>query len=93
LIDVRQQIEELCENHKCRYFLYFEVKKKINFSIWLGRYPEGPSVKLLVSGMVLTKDIKFQGNCVKGSRHILSFEKVFHFIIIKKYRICNHLQN
>lgn len=59
--------------------MYFEVKKKINFSIWLGRYPEGPSVKLGISGMVLTKDVKFQGNCVKGSRHVLSFEKVFSF--------------
>jgi len=27
--------------------------------------------------MVLTKDVKFQGNNVKGARHILSFEKVF----------------
>jgi ribosome biogenesis protein BRX1 len=32
-------------------------------------------MKLLVNGMVLTKDVKFQGNNVKGARHILSFEK------------------
>lgn len=58
--------------------MYFEVKKKIKFCVWLGRYPDGPSVKLMVSGMVLTKDVKFQGNNVKGARHILSFEKVLN---------------
>lgn len=53
------------------------MRKKIKFCVWLGRYPDGPSVKLMISGMVLTKDVKFQGNNVKGARHILSFDKVF----------------
>ena len=56
--------------------MYFEVRKKINFCVWIGRYPDGPSVKLAISGVVTTKDVKFQGNCVKGARHVLSFEKV-----------------
>ncbi len=71
--------------------MYFEVKKKINFCVWLGRYPEGPTVKLMISGVVLTKDVKFQGNNVKGARHILSFEKVTIFTIF--FRICNPLPN
>lgn len=56
------------------------MRKKIKFCVWLGRYPDGPSVKLMISGMVLTKDVKFQGNNVKGARHILSFDKVFLLI-------------
>lgn len=55
--------------------MYFEVKRKIHFSLWVGRYPEGPSVKLDLSGICAIKDVRFQGNSVKGARHILSFDK------------------
>ena len=54
--------------------MYFEVKKKVNFCLWIGRYPEGPTIKFAIDGMVHTKDIKFQGNSVKGARHVLSFD-------------------
>lgn len=53
------------------------MKKKVNFSLWIGRYPEGPSVKFALDGIVHTKDIKFQGNSVKGARHIISFDSGF----------------
>jgi ribosome biogenesis protein BRX1 len=66
--------------HKCRYFLYFESKKKIRFSLWVGRFPEGPSIKFDIDGIVHVRDIKFQGNCVKGGRHILSFDEGFDCI-------------
>lgn len=46
----------------------------MNFSLWLGRYPEGPSIKFGLDGIVHSRDIKFQGNSVKGARHILSFD-------------------
>jgi ribosome biogenesis protein BRX1 len=42
--------------------------------MWIGRYPEGPSVKFQLDGIVHTRDIKFQGNSVRGARHILSFD-------------------
>jgi ribosome biogenesis protein BRX1 len=54
--------------------MYFEIKKKVNFALWLGRFPEGPSIKLEVDGIVQARDIKFQGNSVKGARHIISFD-------------------
>jgi len=57
--------------------MYFEVKKKVNFSLWLGRYPEGPSVKLDIHDLVGLKDVRFQGNAVRGARHILSFDGGF----------------
>lgn len=76
-IDVRDQIKELCEAFKTRYFMYFEVKRKVNFSLWLGRYPEGPSVKVDLDNIVSLKDLRFQGNSVKGARQILSFDGGF----------------
>jgi len=45
-LDVREQINELCQAFKTRYFMYFEVKRKVRFSLWIGRYPEGPSIKV-----------------------------------------------
>jgi hypothetical protein len=57
--------------------MYFEVKRKIRFSLWLGRYPEGPSVKVDLDGIVSLKDVRFQGNSVKGARQIISFDGGF----------------
>ncbi len=42
---VATQIRELCQLHKCRQFLYFETKKKINFQLYAGVYPSGPTVR------------------------------------------------
>lgn len=53
------------------------MKKKIKFSLWLGRYPEGPSVKVDLDGLVTLRDVRFQGNSVKGARHIISFDGGF----------------
>lgn len=50
------------------------MKKKVNFYLWIGRYPEGPSIKFEIDGIVHVRDIKFQGNSVKGARHVLSFD-------------------
>ena len=57
--------------------MYFEVKKKIHLSLWLGRYPEGPSIKLDLHDLVGLKDVRFQGNSVRGARQILSFDGGF----------------
>jgi ribosome biogenesis protein BRX1 len=54
--------------------MYFEVKKKVNLALWLGRYPEGPSIKFMVDGVIQTRDIQFQGNSIRGARHIISFD-------------------
>ena len=43
--------------------------------MWIGRYPEGPSIKFDIDGIVHVRDVKFQGNAVKGARHILSFDE------------------
>lgn len=37
---------------------------------------------MLIDGVVLNKDVKFQGNSVKGARHVLSFDNVYATLII-----------
>lgn len=49
----------------------------MRYSLWIGRYPEGPSVKVDLENIVSLKDVRFQGNSVKGARHILSFDGGF----------------
>jgi ribosome biogenesis protein BRX1 len=70
------QISELCELHKCKQFLYFETKKRVKFSLWIGSYPYGPSFKFGIDDTVGSLDMKLQGNSLKNSRHILSFDAV-----------------
>lgn len=44
---------------------------------WIGKYPEGPSAKFEVKGITISQEYKLTGNCLKGSRPILSFDKSF----------------
>jgi hypothetical protein len=74
--DVAEQISELCELHKCRSFLYFETKKRLRFAVWVGNYPYGPSFKFAMDETVGALFMNLQGNCLKGSRHVLSFDSV-----------------
>lgn len=76
--ETRSQICDLCELHQCRNFIYFESKKRgVNFSMWIGSYPDGPSMKFQLENIVSSSDLKLQGNALKSSRHILSFDKTF----------------
>lgn len=45
--------------------------------MWVGSYPDGPSMKFQLENIVSSSDLKLQGNALKSSRHILSFDKTF----------------
>ena len=42
--------------------------------LWIGRFPSGPSIKFLVENIHTSKEMNLTGNCLKFSRHILSFD-------------------
>jgi ribosome biogenesis protein BRX1 len=71
-----EQISELCKLKSCQNCIFFEQKKHELF-LWIAKYPEGPSVKFRLSEIVLAESNKFHGNCLKGSRPILSFDAEF----------------
>lgn len=63
--------------------------------MWVGKYPNGPSCKLEIKGVHTSNELKMTGNCLKGSRPILSFDKAFlpsekdflqnkHLVLIKE---------
>lgn len=45
--------------------------------MWAAKMPNGPSIKLHVQNVHTMDELKMTGNCLKGSRGLLSFDKKF----------------
>lgn len=70
-------INEICEMKNCQKCMFFEAKKKQDLYLWVSNCPQGPSVKFLVENVHTMSELKLTGNCLKGSRPLLSFDKSF----------------
>ena len=70
-------LPELADLHNCNNTLYFEVRRHEDLYLWAAKTPNGPSVKLHVQNVHTMDELKMTGNCLKGSRGILSFDKAF----------------
>ena len=82
--DAYEEVLELCQMRSCNNFIYFEAHKRRNLYMWLGKAPNGPSYKFFISNskylykiVTSSKELKLTGNCIKGSRPILSFDAAF----------------
>ena len=75
--DTRETINALCYERSCNNFLHFECHKHQDLFLWLGKSPNGPSLKFQVTNVHTTKELKLTGNCLKYSRPLLSFDAVF----------------
>ncbi|ESO08778.1 hypothetical protein HELRODRAFT_190600 [Helobdella robusta] len=81
-------INEICEMRNCNKCLYFENRKKSSLYMWMSCVPAGPSAKFLVENIHTMLGLKLTGNCLKGSRPLLSFDKTFetapHWKLLKE---------
>lgn len=81
-------INEMCEMKNCQKCIYFEARKKKDLYMWVANVPDGPSVKFLVENVHTMLELKMTGNCLIGSRPLLSFDKQFdeepHFTLMKE---------
>ncbi|CAI5787696.1 Brix domain-containing protein 2 [Podarcis lilfordi] len=81
-------INEVCEMKNCNKCIFFEAKKKQDLYVWLSNAPHGPSAKFLVQNIHTLAELKMTGNCLRGSRPILSFDKTFdqepHYAVLKE---------
>ncbi|KAJ3605620.1 hypothetical protein NHX12_027665 [Muraenolepis orangiensis] len=81
-------INEVCEIKNCNKCLYFEAKKKQDLYMWISNSPHGPSAKFLVQNIHTLAELKMTGNCLKGSRPLLSFDPKFdeepHLALLKE---------
>ncbi|ELU18890.1 hypothetical protein CAPTEDRAFT_210368 [Capitella teleta] len=70
-------INEICEMKNCSKCIFFEAKKKQDLYMWLSNAPNGPSVKFLMQNVHTMLELKMTGNCLKGTRPLLSFDEQF----------------
>ncbi|KAF0399836.1 Brix-domain-containing protein [Gigaspora margarita] len=81
-------INELAELNNCNNCIFFEVRKRQDLYMWTSKTPNGPSIKFHVLNIHTMDELKMTGNCLKGSRPILSFDKTFdsepHWTLIKE---------
>lgn len=72
----------------CSKCLYFENRKRSDLYLWVANINGGPSAKFLVQNVHTMGELKLTGNCLKGSRPILSFDRGFeeepHLALLKE---------
>ena len=74
---VGRAITDIAEMRGCNTVLYLECRKRKDAYLWMGRQNGGPSVRFHVSNIHTMDELKMTGNCMKGSRPILSFDQSF----------------
>ncbi|XP_012281012.1 ribosome biogenesis protein BRX1 homolog [Orussus abietinus] len=83
-----QVLNEICEMKNCNKALLFEGRRKRDLYLWLSHVPTGPSAKFLVQSIYTMGELKLTGNCLKGSRPLLSFDENFstkpHYALLKE---------
>ncbi|OWB74007.1 hypothetical protein B5S31_g3778 [[Candida] boidinii] len=82
------ELNEIAELYNCNNIMYFECRKHQDLYLWLSKPPNGPTVKFHIQNLHTLDELNFTGNCLKGSRPILSFDNTFdelpHFKLIKE---------
>lgn len=79
-LDSKSQLHllpELADLNNCNNALYFEARRHEDLFMWAAKTPNGPSIKLHVQNVHTMDELKMTGNCLKGSRGLLSFDKAF----------------
>lgn len=57
--------------------LFFEARKGQDLYAWMSKAPNGPTVKMHLQNLHTMEELNFIGNCLKGSRPVLSFDAAF----------------
>ncbi|KAK7693801.1 hypothetical protein QCA50_003373 [Cerrena zonata] len=70
-------LPELADLNNCNNALYFEARRHEDLYMWAAKTPNGPSIKMHVQNIHTMDELKMTGNCLKGSRGLLSFDKGF----------------
>ncbi|KAK1761134.1 ribosome biogenesis protein BRX1 [Echria macrotheca] len=82
------QLNELAELYNCNNVMFFEARKGKDLYMWFSKVPNGPTVKMHAQNLHTMEELHFTGNCLKGSRPVLSFDAAFeqepHLKVIKE---------
>jgi ribosome biogenesis protein BRX1 len=82
------EVNEICEMKNCTSCVLFEARSRSDLYMWITKTPSGPSIKFHVRNVHTMRELKFTGNCLKGSRPIVTFDANFdstpHYRLIKE---------
>lgn len=71
-------LNTLADLHSCNYVFFLEARKNgADLYLWLAKAPNGPTIKFHVSNVHTMAELGFGGNCLKGGRGIVVFDKSF----------------
>lgn len=70
-------VNEVCELKSCNNCIFLESRKRKDLYMWISKTPHGPSAKFLLQNVHTMAEVKMTGNCLKGSRPVLLFDKMF----------------
>lgn len=71
-------LNALADLHSCNYVFYFEGRKHgQDLYLWLAKAPNGPTIKFNVTNVHTMAELGFGGNCLKGGRGVVVFDKSF----------------
>ena len=80
-------VNDILQMRSCNSVLFLECRKKQDCYMWVG-LAGGPSARFHVSNVHTMDELRLTGNCMKGSRPILSFDESFkrfgHLKILKE---------
>jgi ribosome biogenesis protein BRX1 len=80
-------INDILQMRSCNSVLFLECRKKQDCYMWLGM-AGGPSARFHVSNVHTMDEMRLTGNCMKGSRPIVTFDESFsrfgHLKILKE---------
>ncbi|KAK9239498.1 Brix domain-containing protein [Lipomyces kononenkoae] len=81
-------LNELADLYNCNNILFFEARKRQDLYLYLAKAPNGPTAKFHIQNLHTMSELNFTGNCLRGSRPILSFDKTFdgspHYRLVKE---------
>ncbi|XP_072940859.1 ribosome biogenesis protein BRX1 homolog [Epargyreus clarus] len=84
-------VNEISEMKNCNKCILFEGRKMRDLYLWMSNVPNGPSAKFLVENIYTMGELKMTGNCLRGSRPLLSFDPMFtkdpHYCLLKELLI------
>ena len=75
--DTLAVVNDIAQIKGCGTTLFFEVRKRRDLFLWLAKTPSGPSVKFHVVNVHTMDELRLTGNCLRGSRAVLSFDRAF----------------
>ena len=75
--DELRVIADIAEVKQCNNVLFFDVRKKRDCYLWMAHTPSGPSVKFHLVNVHTMDELRLTGNCLRGSRPLLSFDAAF----------------